>query len=239
MKTNMNLNDIFNDPTIKLLEYKILHIETLDRRRKANGTNYPAKNEIIKELLDVRKAILDKNFSSDGHNQKLIKEFNQTLINLKQRISNEVHKMLNASIKVGSIGDLRVYSYSYFSHTYPKARPVQTVRAKKIWEILTGEGGCNGNYIAGIDFYDDLIAFYPSTEDFQGGTLTFHSVDEHKEIAGVEVCREFYELYEDSSFSLYDLLWIRSFNVELYVDENYSNYKIDYDDIDLPDWIDI
>ena len=42
----------------------------------------------------------------------------------------------------------------------------------------------------------------------------------------------FHNLWDAMHFSIFDLLWVRDFNVELYVESNYATYSGEYDDLD-------
>ena len=45
----------------------------------------------------------------------------------------------------------------------------------------------------------------------------------------------FFNLYNHTSFSIFDLLWVRNFNIEITVETDYDTYLSDFEGEDI-DW---
>lgn len=195
------LEDIFDSPAIKLLEYKILRIESRCRGFEKLDYSRPDKEEIVRHLLDVRKVLLDDSFIMDDENRELLIDCNKAFTELRGKVKTNVRKLFDTAVRSNTVGDVSTGYCCRLSRHYPNQHPIQTVRAKKMWQVLTGS----------------------SAND--EGFMNIREYDHHYNIHGVEVCSTLYSLYDYSPFSLYDILWVRSFDTEIYAHEKYSNYE--------------
>ena len=209
------VSEIFESPEIKAIEIEILNLYyEINRRWEANERNKFA----ITRLLKIRKKLLDSKFVMDDYSKQLLSEFNeamkQQLIIMRSRTEELYHRM----------EDLEYPSYMgvtgkcFLGYTYSTLHPIQTTRAKKMWAILNGT-------------LDDFISLYNDgvTHCF---TICNNGMDE-KLTNDMHLIYAFHNLWSHMEFSVYDLLWVRDFNIEI---SSEIVYETDSDDGDFLDW---
>ena len=233
------VSEIFESPEIKAIEIEILNLYyEINRRWEANERNKFA----ITRLLKIRKKLLDSKFVMDDYSKQLLSEFNeamkQQLIIMRSRTEELYHRM----------EDLEYPSYMgvtgkcFLGYTYSTLHPIQTTRAKKMWAIL------NGTLDDFISIYNDGVTHcfticnngidsYPNSEnqllflDDKEGNWN-EGLDE-KLTNDMHLIYAFHNLWSHMEFSVYDLLWVRDFNIEI---SSEIDYETDSDDGDFLDW---
>ena len=105
---------------------------------------------------------------------------------------------------------------------YSRIHPIQTVRAKKMWEVLSGA----------LDNYDPLYedGVMSNGWHYQGGEPETENMMldfDCNQIGDMNIIHAVHNLYDHTAFSIFDLLWVRDFNMEIHVEVDYSTYKPD------------
>ena len=116
------------------------------------------------------------------------------------------------------------------------------MRAKKIWAVLNGslddyiflycEDGVNSFYINNYDpkleSENELLYLNEELDNWNEGLDSEMTKDMHLTYA-------FHNLFSHLDFSIFDLLWVRDFNIEIHVEYNYHTYENEEYGDDL-DW---
>ena len=207
----MTVQEIFNTKAVQEIETEILNLqyETEKRRLFRDSEGFA-----IKSLLGIRRNILHDYFVMDEKYKLLLSEFNEALklqlIDMRNRTIKLYESLKGNDVK----NDMVVRGKCFLGYEYSKIHPVQTVRAKKMWAMLNGT-------------MDD---FMPQEEpdNWNEGLDRELTKDMH-------LIHAFHNLYEHMDFSIFDLLWVRDFNVELHAEIDYHTYKSDEYGDDL-DW---
>ena len=127
-------------------------------------------------------------------------------------------------------------------YDYSKIHPVQSMRAKKMWAILNAtldnyiflyseHGVCHFymcNEDSDIDTESELLYLNEELNNWNEGLDRDMSADMHLTYA-------FHNLFQHLEFSIFDLLWVRDFNIEIHVEHDYQTYKDDESE-DYLDW---
>ena len=172
--------------------------------------------------------MLNENFITDDENHHLISELNDVIKTKQKEICNQKERLLETAVKSGLCGIVQAFDSWFFDKHYPKAHPIQTVRAKKMWAVLSNPNNFDGNFNDGIDVgWSNIITYFPdsSPTESDGGMMRWRDVDHYSKICGMEVCPILYDLYKRSYYSIYDMLWVRSFDVQIHVRTMFQNYE--------------
>lgn len=233
----MTVQEIFNTIEIRRIEIEILlTIEENDRHWCSNN----AYVETVKHLLSVRKHVLDSKFVMDANNKSLLSDFNENLISQATEMRKRVIDQHNASINCGIECDIETTGKCFLGYKYSSIHPVQTMRAKKIWNIL------NGSYDEFMPlYYNGACSFSicnnEKPESINQMLYLDDCLDNWNEMLDKEMTKDmhlvypFHTLFTDMDFSIYDLLWVRDFNIEITTESDYDSYpegENKYDDID-------
>lgn len=233
----MTVQEIFNTIEIRRIEIEILlTIEENDRHWCSNN----AYVETVKHLLSVRKHVLDSKFVMDANYKSLLSDFNEALIAHATEMRKRVIDLHNASINCGIECDIETTGKCFLGYKYSSIHPVQTMRAKKIWNIL------NGSYDEFMPlYYNGACSFFISNnekpESINQMLYLDDCLDNWNEMLDKEMTKDmhlvypFHTLFTDMDFSIYDLLWVRDFNIEITTESDYDSYpegENKYDDID-------
>lgn len=236
----MTVQEVFQLPQIKAVEKEIIDIES----GGGNIYNDIEKVATIKELLRVRKTLLDQQFVMTAEYAKLLGEFNEALRLQLIDLEKQMVKAYDAVKATGIEGDIQSCGQCWLGYRYSRIHPVQTIRAKKMWEIL------NGSIDEYVDFYEDGVdgfnQVYRGTESeeelFDGLEPDGFNLNHHLEgpfTDNMHIILPTHLLYDDKSFSIFDILWVRDFStvVNVEVDNcNYRNSKGEIDDNEELDW---
>ena len=236
---DITVQEIFNSTVVRSVEEQILDLyHETERKHWCNDENKKA----IKSLLEVRRRILNSMFVLDEQNKQLLAEFNeamkQQLIEMRKRAID----LYNSVYKSDMGGSVEVEGKCFMGYEYSKIHPVQTMRAKKMWAVLNGslddyiflycEDGVNGFYINNhdpkIESDNELLYLNEDLDNWNEGLDREMTKDMHLTYA-------FHNLFSHLDFSIFDLLWVRDFNIEIHVEYNYHTYKNDDYGDDL-DW---
>lgn len=235
----MDVNEIFNLPEIKILEVEILDTQhDLDRNRYCANAGV----EFIKKALMMRKQLLDRKFVMDEFYKKLLEEFNEALKVQMLKMRLETIKTYNSAVAAGLEGDVEAVGKCFLGYKYPDRHPVQTARARKMWDILNGS---IDNY---VPLYEDGVnchGFRCSKEHIESENQLLYlneQEDNWNEGFDRELTKDMHLLYavhnlfDHTSFSVFDFLWVRDFDIEITLNTEYRTYKHEADN---PDWDEI
>ena len=235
----MTVQEIFNSTAVRSVEEQILDLyHETERKHWCNDENKKA----IKSLLEVRRLILNSMFVLDEQNKQLLAEFNeamkQQLIEMRKRAID----LYNSVYKSDMGGSVEVEGKCFMGYEYSKIHPVQSMRAKKMWAVLNGslddyiflycEDGVNSfyinNYDPKIESENELLYLNEELDNWNEGLDREMTKDMHLTYA-------FHNLFSHLDFSIYDLLWVRDFNIEIHVEYDYHTYENEEYGDDL-DW---
>ena len=235
----MTAQEIFNSTAVRSVEEQILDLyHETERKHWCNDENKKA----IKSLLEVRRRILNSMFVLDEQNKQLLAEFNesmkQQLIEMRKRAIDLYYSIS----KLDKNGRIDVIGKCFMGYEYSKIHPVQSIRAKKMWAVLNGslddyiflycEDGVNSfyinNYDPKIESENEFLYLNEHLDNWNEGLDREMTKDMHLTYA-------FHNLFSHLDFSIYDLLWVRDFNIEIHVEYDYHTYQNDDYGDDL-DW---
>lgn len=237
--TEMTVQEIFENKAVREIEKEILSLYYDVERGKIRGD---AEVLAIRTLLELRMDLLNGMFEMNQEYKLLLYEFNEALssqmIEMRKRAITFYQTLKSANIQ----DDFEVEGRCFLGYGYSAIHPVQTVRAKKIWAILNG---CLANYNPlyddngagtfrissrdeGIDSVNQMLYYSEEEDNFNEGLDRMMTSDMY-------LIFPFHDLYDHMSFSIFDLLWVRDFNIEIKIEMDYHTYKAD-DYCDDLDW---
>lgn len=144
--TNITVEEIFDYPAVKAVEMEILDtIRDEERCRKGEGAILA-----VQHLLSVRKRILKGMFEWTNEYYSLLSEFNKALVDAQCKMRERLFR-LSESVKVTGLENLAFQGKVFMSYKYSEIHPVQSIRARKMWNVL------NGSYDKFIPLYEDGV----------------------------------------------------------------------------------
>ena len=235
----MTAQEIFNSTAVRSVEEQILDLyHETERKHWYNDENKKA----IKSLLEVRRRILNSMFVLDEQNKQLLAEFNESMKQQLIEMRKRAIDLYNSVYRLDMGGTVEVEGKCFMGYEYSKIHPVQSMRAKKMWAVLNGslddyiflycEDGVNSfyinNYDPKIESENELLYLNEELDNWNEGLDSEMTKDMHLTYA-------FHNLFSHLDFSIFDLLWVRDFNIEIHVEYNYHTYENEEYGDDL-DW---
>ena len=220
----MTIQEIYDTRPVETVEYEIIDLQ---QQSEKDMWGRETGKVAIQSLLEVRKAILNEMFVLDEHHLQLIKDFNESI---KQQMIEMRHRtiaLFESVAKEELPGTLEVEGKCFLGYDYPTLHPIQDERAKKMWNIL------NGTIDDYIPLYCDgfgqfrIDTCHSSTQEIlteQQMLYLGEETDNWNEGLDREMTKDmhliypFHNLFEHMEFSIFDLLWVRDFNIELNVE---------------------
>ena len=226
------IQEIFRSSPVRPLEIQILNLVSDHKCR----TGDREKKLAVQHLLKARKRILDDMFVMTEDYKQLLSEFNEALKESLIKMRRETINMHGAALNA-KMSEVMTIGKVFLGYTYPKMHPVQTMRAKKIWELL------NGAYDTFMPLYEDGVSAYclkGNKEGMSENHLLYLSETEDnwnegfdiKKTSDMHLCYEIHNLIRHNEFSIFDILWVRDFTTEITCESSHSTCNDDYDDID-------
>ena len=232
------VRSLFNQPRIKKVECDILNLyqkcEKRNDRRERNGF-------AIRQLLNIRKYFLEEDFQLNEVSRQLLVEFNSALKTQLEEMWKQTIALGEKAVYRSPFPDTEAIGKCFLGYNYSRMHPVQMVRAKKMWPMLNGtlatfeplyEDGVTHSFLVrtsleGLEYdsCNQLLFLNDDPDNWNAGLDKEYTKDLHLIYA-------FHNLWDAMHFSIFDLLWVRDFNVELYVESNYATYSGEYDDLD-------
>ena len=225
----MKVQEIFNSTAVRSIEEQIISLyQETERNHWYNDENKKA----IRCFLELRKQILDSMFVLDEKNKKLLAEFNeamkQQLIEMRKRAIDLYNKVYKPDMN----GRIEVVGKCFMGYEYSNIHPVQSMRAKKMWAVLNGslddyiflycEDGVNSfdinSHDPKIESENEFLYLNEHLDNWNEGFDREMTKDMHLTYA-------FHNLFSHLDFSIYDLLWVRDFNIEIHVEYDYHTYE--------------
>ena len=229
----MTVQEVFDSPAVKSIEIEILDVMSEDQRFWGTTQGKVA----IQHLLSLRRNILAKMFVLTEEYKKLLEEFNEKLIEALSEMRLQTINMHDGALNADMYG-VETIGKVFMSYKYPENHPIQTVRAKKIWAVLNGsydnfmplyEDGADKLKLSGddCDIPSENQILYLS-EDIDNWN---EGLDQEK-TADMHLCHGFHNLFDHNDFSIFDLLWVRDFSIEISCESTHCTGSEEWDDID-------
>lgn len=229
----MTVKEIFDHPAVKAVEIEILDtIRDEERCRKGEDAKLA-----VQHLLSVRKRILNGMFEWTDEYYSLLSEFNKALVEAQCKMRERLF-ILSESVKVTCLGNLEFQGKVFMNYKYLGIHPVQSVRARRIWNVLNGsydeytiplyKDGVNMIYFTEqetIPSEKEAVYLSEETENWNEGL-------DREKTTDMKLCYAFHNLYEHTSFSILDLLWVRDFYIDINAESTHCTGSDDWDDID-------
>ena len=235
------VQEIFNSTAIKDIENEILLMQHEIEKRHFE---YEAGEEVIKCLLGTRKHLLNKMFVMDEDSRHLLSDFNEALKKQMIEMRKRALSIYASNVNGGLLSSFTLKGRCFMGYEYSKIHPVQTMRAKKMWAVLNGSlADYMPLYMDGVDIFE-LDYSEGNDCDFPSENQLLYldeKIDNWNDELDQEMTKDmhlihpFHNLYSHMDFSIFDLLWVRDFNIELSLESNFSTYPEDYPNDDL-DW---
>lgn len=233
----MTIQEIFNSAPIEEIEEEVIDFQLKIEHRCGN---YESQKEFIKRLLEIRKRLLNHEFVMNEHYKQLLEESNAAMREQLKRMRIETIKAYTAVIEADVSGKIEAVGKCFMGYGYSKIHPIQTIRAKNIWAVLSG---VLDNY---VPLYEDGVItdgwHYKGGEPESENMMLYLDEKTDNWNEGIDcnltkdmnIIHAIHNLYDHTAFSIFDLLWVRDFNMEIHVEADYSSCKRDNND-DL-DW---
>ena len=217
----MDIKHVFGDPCIVRLENDITRIN--DHCRYTDE-----ENNIMKRLLKQRSyALWQRNVYDDEMKQLLI-GFNDALRKACTELYHRTMTVYQECLHRDDFnGNFEVEGKIFLGYEYPAQHPVQTETAKQVWEVLSCEGfyapydkGCAWPLRFSKEWPPEAWG-YETSEKWLGMEDENDNWNEgldrewSKELL---LINPFHNLYDQCCFSLYDLIYVREFNLEVHVE---------------------
>ena len=228
----MTAKEIFGHPAVKAVEIEILGIVGDEKRYRTGKDSKLA----VQHLLSVRKCIINGMFEWADEYFSLLSEFNKALVHAQCEMRERLSR-LSESVNETGLENLEFQGTVFLSYKYSEIHPVQSIRARKMWNVLNGsydefmplyKDGANDIYFTGqetIPSEKEDIYLSEETENWNEG------IDREK-TKDIKLCYAFHNLYEHTTFSILDLLWVRDFCIEINAESTQYTGSTDWDDID-------
>lgn len=228
----MTIQEVFESPEVKAIEIDILDVAMDEERSSQN----PQGKVAIQHLLSLRRQVLNRMFVLTDEYKQLLAEFNEKLIDALTEMRRQTISMRDGVI-AANVHGIETVGKVYMSYKYPENHPVQTMRAKKIWCII------NNSYDTYMPMYEDgadnlTLSEYGEVPSVNQVLYLSEDVDnwneglDQEKTADMHLCHGFHNLIDHNDFSIFDLLWVRDFSIEITCESKHCTGSEDWDDID-------
>lgn len=228
----MTIQEVFESPEVKAIEIEILDVAMDEERSWRN----PQGKVAIQHLLSLRRQVLNRMFVMTYEYKQLLAEFNEKLIDALTKMRRQTISMRDGVI-AANVQGIETVGKVYMNYKYPENHPVQTMRAKKIWGII------NNSYDTYMPMYEDgadnlTLSEYGEVPSVNQVLYLSEDVDnwneglDQEKTADMHLCHGFHNLIDHNDFSIFDLLWVRDFSIEITCESKHCTGSEDWDDID-------
>lgn len=223
----MTVQEIFDSLLIKEIEEEMID---LDESISYSSRKQPiGEVETIRTLIRIRRNLITDMFVMDEHYKKLLLEFNDILKSQLIQMRKETIKAVQSVMNAGVTGEIQGVGKCYLGYRYSELHPVQTTRAKKVWAILNGtiddyvhcyeDGVLEGGYMVHEclkpDSENQMLYLNKKTDNWNDGLDRVLTKD-------MNLIYPIHHLVFHTDFSIFDLLWVRDFNVEIHIESDYK-----------------
>ena len=180
----------------------------------------------------------------DEESKQLLSDFNEALKAQMIEMRKRAISLYKSNVNSGLLSSFTLKAKCFMGYEYSKIHPIQTMRAKKMWAVLNGSlADYMPLYMDGVDNFElDYVEGSDSVFPSENQILYLdEEIDNWNDELDQEMTKDmhlihpFHNLYSHLDFSIFDLLWVRDFNIELSLESDYSTYPEDYSGDDL-DW---
>ena len=219
MKT---IQEIFKQEPVRLIEDAIF--DACQEHEWMHFADSYGNN--VTRLLEIRKQLLDREFVMDEQYKSLLSEFNEALKKALLTMRTQAIAAAEAVYSTPIECDISVTCKCFIDYLYPPAHPIQTKRAKKMWEILTGR---IDNYIPlykdGVESWCFFDKNYVSENMLLYLNDTIYNWNEGFDwdmTKDMHLVHAVHALFRHMDFSIFDLLWVREFKIMVEVSTSHS-----------------
>ena len=212
----MNIQQISKDPRIVMLEEEIAW-----RNKHCRYTD--EEKHVMEYLLKERHRVLCPLTEFDDETKRLLVDFNDALRKACAELYHRTMTVCQECLhREDCPEDFEVEGKIFLSYEYPQLHPVQTETAKQVWDALSC-GGFRALYDDGCawvlrfsrdcqpETLEEWLGMEDPNDNWNEGLDREWSKDLH-------LIQPFHNLYDHCYFSLYDLIYVREFNLEVYVE---------------------
>ena len=235
------IQEIFSSAAIKEIEREIIDMEyEVERSHISTET---AKDG-IRRLLAIRRTLRNKMFVMDEENKQLLSDFNEALKAQMIEMRQKAITLFDSTMASGVHASFDLKAKCFLGYEYSRLHPVQTMRAKKMWAVMNNTLNeymplyWDGAWAFDIEYRDGKVGHVPSENEmlYLDEKLDNWNDELDREMTkDMHLIHAFHNLYSHMEFSIFDLLWVRDFNIEINVEADYDTYPADYAKDDL-DW---
>lgn len=212
---------VFRDPRIAMLEEDIArineHCRYTDKERR-----------VMEYLLEARCCIFRQLNKYDNETKQLLIDFNDALRKACTQLYRQTMAVYQEYLhREDCPRNFEVEGKIFLGCEYPAHHPVQDERARQVWDALTCggfcalyDGGCawplrfgreDPPEHSGHETLENWLGMDDENDNWNEGLDREWSKDLH-------LIQPFHNLYDHCCFSLYDLIYVREFNLEVYVE---------------------
>ena len=224
----MTVQEIFNSTPVQSIEEQILD---LYHEIEGHRSTYEENKKAIRSFLEVRKRILNSMFVLDEQNKQLLAEFNEAMKEQLKEMRKRAIDLYNKVYKPDMNGRIDVIGKCFMGYEYSKIHPVQSMRAKKMWAVLNAsldgyiflyheDGVCSLDISSDgstIESENEFLYLNEELDNWNEGL-------DREMTADMYLTYAFHNLFSHLDFSIFDLLWVRDFNIEIHVEYDYHTY---------------
>ena len=234
------VQDIFNSTAVRDIELEIVSMQHDIEKKRFSSVG---GQEVIKCLLGTRRTLLNHMFVMDEDYKDLLYDFNEALKAQMIEMRRRAITMFESTIKGGIHSYYELKAKCFLGYEYSKIHPVQTMRAKKMWAIMNGSLDdymplyWDGVQSFTLEYRDGKMYHIPSENEMLYLEDKFDNWNDELDsemTKDMHLIYPFHNLYSHMEFSIFDLLWVRDFNIEINIEADYDTYPNDNpgDDID-------
>ena len=236
------VQDIFNSTAVRDVEIEILNTQyEMEKRRYSSE----AGEQVIKTLLGTRRTLLNHMFVMDEQSKQLLSDFNEALKAQMIEMRQKAITLFESTIASNVPASFDLKAKCFLGYEYSKIHPVQTIRAKKMWAVMNGTLDdymplyWDGAWAFDMEYRNGKMGHIPSENEM---LYLDDNLDNWNDELDLEMTKDmhlihpFHNLYSHMEFSIFDLLWVRDFNIEINIEADYDTYSTDSHGDDL-DWV--
>lgn len=215
----MKISRVYEDPALSNIEQQII-------LTSKSGLYTSEGSKHIEELLQERACLLHSLQQCDEECAALLIEFNAALRKAQTEAWYRTYELCREyQSRTDYLGKFSLETKVFLSYDYPLLHPVQSEQRKMIWEILTASGlnplyddGCGGLLLGNKDGlnYKSLNSYlniHPS--DYESDEDNWNEGLDREWSKQMHLVYAFHNLYEHLNFSLYDLIYVRDFDIDI------------------------
>ena len=217
----MDIKHVFEDSRIVMLEEDIARIN--EHCRYSDNEKL-----MMKYLLEERYRVLCHLTEYDDETKRFLVDFNDALRKACAELYHRTMAVYQECLqRVDYTEYFEVEGKIFLGYEYPALHPIQTETAKQVWDALACGGFCS--------LYDDGCAWSlrfsrecsPKHNGYETLVNWLGMEDENDNwnegldrewSKDIHLIQPFNNLYDRCYFSLYDLIYIREFNLEVHVE---------------------